>query len=177
MLTCTTIFFKSFILFIYVSECMHTCMCVLYIYVHVWRPEEGLDPLKLELQVSVGCLAFYMDTGIWTPVLMTVLQALLTTEPSSLLALVPPYFWDFLGFSYTNFWILLSVFTIPWIREKESRWRGQSIKVTREELTWDTRNTGIKTVNLKNSGQREIVHYTKNRQGHMTDSLTHQNWL
>lgn len=139
---------------------MHTFVFVFYTSMYMWRTEEGLDLLKLELQVSVGCLASCIDTGIWTLVLMTVLQALLTTEPS-LLALVPSYFWDFLCFSYTNIWILLSVFTIPLIREKESRWRGKSIKVTREELTWDTRNTGIKTINLKNSGQREIVHYTK----------------
>lgn len=127
---------------------MHTFVCVFYTSMYMWRPEEGLDPLKLELQASVGCLASCIDTVIWTLVLMTVFQALLTTEPS-LLALVPPYFWDFLCFSYTNFWILLSVFTVPLIREKESRWRGKSIKVTREELTWDTRNTGIKTINLK----------------------------
>lgn len=135
---------------------------IVFMCVWMYHTCRGLDPSELELQVSVRCLNCFVETEIWSPVLMIVLQALLITEPSSPAPTPTFYFWNFLHSSDTNFWKI--------------KMKKKKLKATREELTGNPRTTGKKTVHLKYGDQME-VHYTKSSQGHITDTLTHQNWM
>lgn len=76
-------------------------ICVLYIYVHV-KARRGIGSLKAGVTGVSGMPSFLHRYWDMNSNSHDLLQALLTTEPS-LLALVPPYFWDFLCFSYTHF--------------------------------------------------------------------------